>query len=619
MVEGPGCALHGERIRARVRRGQAVRGMRGSALLPAQPAALGPAACTGVSSGCGGSSSGGARQTNAVTGNKTSCQDFLRLLKGCVYTGVETLGKELFMYFGQKALRVHFGMNGSMCINPTASKDRNGAPPILEIQLTDDMVCFFDATVELRNAAESEQKVRMMEDLDVCSPKFSFLRAESEIKQQKGRMLCDVLLDQAVLPGVGNIIKNEALFDSGLHPAVKACQLTDEQTHHLVKMTLDFTLLFYKCRKTGSALYKHYKVYKRPNCGQCSGKITVCRLGENNRMTYFCPQCQKDKPQLVDVSKLPTRNSLICWAYGRGSCSNEHVAQKPEEEWTCTLCTLINKPSAKICDVCLTSRPEVSKVENDKDSTAFNSSLIKYPCNCFGKPNTEIKVNRKITFGMTTLVLTDLSSKFTPLKNDRSDSQTPDGNSHCDFPRNYNYCQNNTCQRSGKKYEFHSANSLTAVNTASPSHHQSDSSNPVQKKQKIDHSASDFKSNVSLSNSEHRVNMTDGICTLNAGSPRCSKHNRPCSLRVVRKEGENKGRQFYTCPLPRGTQCDYFEWADLQFPFCHHAKRCIMRTVLKIGANNGKNFFVCPFGKDKQCDFFKWAENGPGMKIVPGC
>ncbi|XP_030419646.1 endonuclease 8-like 3 isoform X3 [Gopherus evgoodei] len=515
--------------------------------------------------------------------------------------------------------RVHFGMNGSMCINPTASKDRNGAPPILEIHLTDDMVCFFDATVELRNAAESEQKVRMMEDLDVCSPKFSFIRAESEIKQQKGRMLCDVLLDQAVLPGVGNIIKNEALFDSGLHPAAKACQLTDEQTRHLVKMTRDFTLLFYKCRKTGSALYKHYKVYKRPNCGQCSGKITVCRLGENNRMTYFCPQCQKDKPQLVDVSKLPTRNSLISWAYGRGSCSNEHVAQKSEEEWTCTICTLINKPSAKICDVCLTSRPEVSKVENDEDSTASNSSLVKYPCNCFGKPNTEIKVNRKTTFGMTTLVLTDLSSKFTPLKNDISDSQMPDGNSHCDSPRNYNYCQNNTHQRSGKKYEFHSANSLTAVNTASLSHRQADSSNPVPKKQKIGHSFSDFKSNVSLSNSEHRVNTTDDIYTLNVVSPRCSKHNRLCSLRVVRKEGENKGRQFYTCPLPRGTQCDYFEWADLQFPFCNHGKRCIMRTVLKIGPNNGKNFFVCPFRKDKQCDFFKWAENGPGMKIIPGC
>lgn len=59
--------------------------------------------------------------------------------------------------------------------------------------------------------------------------------------------------------------------------------------------------------------------------------------------------------------------------------------------------------------------------------------------------------------------------------------------------------------------------------------------------------------------SEPGVNMTDGTCTSNAGCPRCSKHNRLCSLRVVRKDGENKGRQFYTCPLPKGIQCDYFE------------------------------------------------------------
>ena len=29
------------------------------------------------------------------------------------------------------------------------------------------------------------------------------------------RLICDVILDQEVLPGVGNIIKNEALFDAG--------------------------------------------------------------------------------------------------------------------------------------------------------------------------------------------------------------------------------------------------------------------------------------------------------------------------------------------------------------------------------------------------------------------
>ncbi|XP_065551115.1 endonuclease 8-like 3 isoform X2 [Lathamus discolor] len=525
MVEGPGCALYGEKLRARVRRGQAVCSSQGSALAAA--------------AGAGGAT--------AASKEGTSGHDFL---VGHVYRGVETLGKELFMYFDQKALR---------------------------------------------NAAESERKVRSMESLDVCSPKFSFLRAESEIKRHKTLMLCDVLLDQAVLPGVGNIIKNEALFDSGLHPAVKVCQLTDEHIHHLVKMTRDFTLLFYKCLKTGSSLYKHYKVYKRPACAQCNGKITVCRLGENNRMTYFCSGCQKADPQLVNLSNLPTRNSLIGWAYGRGSCSNEDVAWKSEEEWTCMLCTLINKPSAEICDACLTSRPEVPKTENVEDSAAFNINLVKYPCNNFRKPSTEIKINRKAAFGTTTLVLTDLGNK----DDLRNDTQISDGHSQCVAPKSTcRHIQNNVYQSWGSTAK-HYPTPVTAM--ALSSCQQPLSFTHVQKKQKTDHIPSVHQCNKAVS----------------AGHPRCSKHSRLCSLRVVRKDGENKGRQFYTCPLPRETQCDYFQWADLDFPFCNHGKQSVMKTVLKIGPNNGKNFFVCPLGKEKQCGFFQWAENGPGLQLIP--
>ncbi|KFP97796.1 Endonuclease 8-like 3, partial [Leptosomus discolor] len=551
----------------------------------------------------------------AASEERTSSHDFL---VRCVYRGVETLGKEFFMYFDQKALRIHFGMNGSMRINPDGRKDRNGALPVLEIQLTEDTVWFFDVTVEYRDAAESEQKVRMMESLDVCSPKFSFLRAESEIKQQNTRMLCDVLLDQAVLPGVGNIIKNEALFDSGLHPAVTVCQLTDEHISHLVKMTRDFTLLFYKCRKIGSPLYKHYRVYKRPACGQCNGKITVCRLGESNRMTYFCSRCQTADPQLVNISKLPTRNSLIGWAYGRGSCSNERVAQKSEEEWTCVRCTLINKPSAEICDACLTSRPEVPKTKNVEDSAAFNINLMKYPCNDFRKPSTEIKINRKAVFGTTTLVLTDLGNKAVL----RNDTQISDGHFQCFAPKsNCNQIQNNAYESGGSTGKDCSTH-ITAK--ALSSCQQPLSFKHVQKKQKTDHIPSVHQCNTAIRShfitchySTPQANMTDDINLLSAGHPRCSQHNRLCSLRVVRKDGENKGRQFYTCSLPRETQCDYFQWADLNFPFCNHGKRCVMKTVLKIGPNNGRNFFVCPLGKEKQCGFFQWAKNGPGMQVIP--
>lgn len=43
------------------------------------------------------------------------------------------------------------------------------------------------------------------------------------------------------------------------------------------------------------------------------------------------------------------------------------------------------------------------------------------------------------------------------------------------------------------------------------------------------------------------------------GLPCCALHRRPAVLRVVLKEGENKGRQFYSCSLSRENKCNFFE------------------------------------------------------------
>lgn len=571
MVEGPGCTLNGEKIRAKVQKGHKVLDIHGT-------------------------------ETN--TSSAGSSPSSFQIFMGCEFTGVETLGKEMFMYFGLRALRLHFGMNGSLRINPQKT-DLNGKPPALVIQLSNDVVCFFETTVEIRLTEDCKQKVKAMESLDVCSPKFSFSRAVEAVKRESARMLCDVLLDQSVLPGVGNIIKNEALFDSGLNPAVKVKQLTDEQVHHLVKMTRDFTLLFYKCRKNGSPLYKHYKVYKRPNCGQCSGTITVCRLGDNGRMTYFCQRCQTGDPSEINISKLPTRNSLIGWVYQGEMCSShdDEVAKKEEEEWACPLCTLINLPSHKSCEACMSPRPEVSKEPPKLEHSSLSRDLIRYPCNAFGKPLQEIKINRRAAFGNTTLVLTSLSAKpDSPLSLAINQTNTPEtargpsgrsnlqqkshsnGNSGMWFKGNEQYKRESPADHSQPNKRMRTMNGELPGGS-------------------MQHSGRDAQKNdASLST-----------------TPCCKSHHRPCALRVVTKDGENKGRQFYTCSLPKETQCNFFEWADLHFPMCHHGKRTLMKTVLKLGPNNGRNFYTCPVKMGKQCNFFQWAENGPGISNLPGC
>ena len=46
----------------------------------------------------------------------------------------------------------------------------------------------------------------------------------------------------------------------------------------------------------------------------------------------------------------------------------------------------------------------------------------------------------------------------------------------------------------------------------------------------------------------------------------CPAHRERCHLRMVKKAGPNKGRQFYTCPRAEGpagqreSNCGYFQW-----------------------------------------------------------
>jgi ATP-dependent DNA helicase Q4 len=65
-----------------------------------------------------------------------------------------------------------------------------------------------------------------------------------------------------------------------------------------------------------------------------------------------------------------------------------------------------------------------------------------------------------------------------------------------------------------------------------------------------------------------------------AAAPCCSGHQRPCKKLVVKKSGGNKGRKFYVCSLPRGEQCDFFEWAE-------NSAEAAKQALLKKSSHSG--------------------------------
>ncbi|XP_042204487.1 endonuclease 8-like 3 isoform X2 [Homarus americanus] len=540
MVEGPGCKLKGENLRRRAR-GQKVEAVSGTAVEKRVKAAV----------------------------NGSSPFD---VLVGMKLMDVNTLGKELFAHFEDDAcLRVHFLMAGSVRFNKEPhefgrSKTEN---PVLVLKLTKDEVYFLGTSVELRSSADCLQKYTELIDLDICSPTFDAKRATRTIMEHSERLICDVILDQLVLPGVGNIIKNEALFNAGINPNSRVSELSQELVSLLVKMNRDFTMIFYKCRKEGKNLHKFMNVYKKGKCVECGGQLIKCKIGEYDRLTFFCQACQTNT--LKSCKKFPTKNSLLGWVLS----SNDQVP------WICSVCTLENKPANSKCMVCLTARtPSLSDLPHHltiSDHT-LESSLE--------SPNS--------------------SSQFlvpsTPPSS--SSSATPRSN----FPTQGDKRLLDTVEETSRsvkgKYTFRRLTGSQEIKASpAPSHKQNSMIFP---------SATRSENQLRVDVMKlPKVTPPNTRPADNSGKTQvfCSGHKAAARRCRVVKENENRGRIFYTCNMPMKTKCQFFMWGDLHHPLCHHGKISIIRTVLKQTDNNGRDFYCCPLPKSKQCDFFQWLDN----------
>ncbi|PWF26517.1 bifunctional DNA-formamidopyrimidine glycosylase/DNA-(apurinic or apyrimidinic site) lyase [Ancrocorticia populi] len=114
-----------------------------------------------------------------------------------------------------------------------------------------------------------------------------------------------VLLDQAVISGIGNIYADEALFDAGIHPLLPANSLKGLEVSRLfmsatnvLERSLDaggtsFDSLYVSVNGESGYFERSLNAYGRTGlpcrtCGQPIEQITV-----GGRSTHFCPHCQR--------------------------------------------------------------------------------------------------------------------------------------------------------------------------------------------------------------------------------------------------------------------------------------------------------------------------------------
>ncbi|MDQ3049457.1 MAG: endonuclease [Bacteroidota bacterium] len=196
----------------------------------------------------------------------------------------ESWGKHFLILFKGMYVRIHFMLFGSYSIN----EEKEGRVPRLALKFTNGSLYFYACSVKIEDG-EAGATYDWRSDVmsDAWDPAFVL----EQLRADPGRMVCDVLMDQEIFSGVGNIIKNEVLFRIKVHPESLVSALPVSKQKRLIHEARKYSFQFYEWKKL-FVLRKHYKIYKSKLCPRCNNKSELRPTGMGKRRSFICTNCQ---------------------------------------------------------------------------------------------------------------------------------------------------------------------------------------------------------------------------------------------------------------------------------------------------------------------------------------
>ncbi len=239
---------------------------------------------------------------------------------------IEARGKWLLIYFsGDLILVTHMLMSGSWHIYRAGEKwrvPRRGMRCVLRVrgevpgevpsEKGDFEAVAFNVPVAKFFSARTLERNSMIPKLgpDLLRADYDESEARARVLARPDEQIANVLLNQRVIAGLGNVYKVEVCFLCGVHPFRKVASLTAAeldcllfQSRKLIGENVqessrsDDKILTYTGarRTTGSAdQASRLWVYGRQGqpCRRCGAAVLMRKQGPDARSTYWCPQCQ---------------------------------------------------------------------------------------------------------------------------------------------------------------------------------------------------------------------------------------------------------------------------------------------------------------------------------------
>ena len=204
---------------------------------------------------------------------------------GLVMESVEAVGKHLELEFsGGVFVTSHLRMNGRWTVVAPDAPPRGR--PWLVLRTARGIACQWNGPV-LRVGRVERRRVGsdlLAEEVDLE------LLVQRLRLAERGRPLAEVLQNQALVAGIGNLWASEALWQAGIAPTLPVEAATDDE----LRATLDWARTAMRRAVTESR--SRAQVYRRAGrkCARCGVVIVSRGIGDANRTAYWCPACQRD-------------------------------------------------------------------------------------------------------------------------------------------------------------------------------------------------------------------------------------------------------------------------------------------------------------------------------------
>ena len=253
-----------------------------------------------------------------------SPKQFLKQIVGQKIRQVERRAKVLLIELGDNHLGIHLKMTGQLVYKPQDSTLKpskveslitGGHPQPNLFQHTRAIFTLNDGSKlyfnDLRKfgwlklwSSETKEAWLARFGREPLSPQFNLKTLATIFQCYPDRQLKQILLDQTLIAGLGNIYVDESCFAARLRPArrLKTLQSSEiKKLHWAVKKILKLAIAkggtsardYRRSDGSRGGFVPHLKVYGRGGrpCKICRTPITKIKLA--GRGTHFCPRCQR--------------------------------------------------------------------------------------------------------------------------------------------------------------------------------------------------------------------------------------------------------------------------------------------------------------------------------------